>query len=253
MALDGTKRHYVIPRVRLMFKADDPETFAQRVKFAVDLRKEVENNLRTLKSAPQLLVASYSSCSLVEYIDASCIHCSPVPFLNGEIRRQCTVDRIDSAPGLSKSAGQRLGGRDDDVELLYTKMEGKMKIIDTILKYKDLYNFIDVPTPDYVPPVPLFGRLPCVMEDFSARLKHNQWYSLYVLMESVACIQMVVDECLKVESMLFFTNNYGRNASLAEFDAAQQHCTSMVMVLLFHRTHSCTFSGVITGGWSFLH
>lgn len=29
-----------------MFKADDPETFAQRVKFAVDLRKEVENNLR---------------------------------------------------------------------------------------------------------------------------------------------------------------------------------------------------------------
>jgi hypothetical protein len=35
-----------IPRIRLMFKADDPETFAQRVKFAVDLRREVENNLR---------------------------------------------------------------------------------------------------------------------------------------------------------------------------------------------------------------
>lgn len=28
--------------------------------------------------------------------------------------------------------------------------------------------------------------------------------------------------------MLFYTANYGRNASLAEFDAAQQHATSMV-------------------------
>lgn len=35
-----------VPRIRLMFKADDPETFTQRVKFAIDLRKEVENNLR---------------------------------------------------------------------------------------------------------------------------------------------------------------------------------------------------------------
>lgn len=31
-----------------MFKADDPETFAQRVKFAIDFRKEVENNIRLL-------------------------------------------------------------------------------------------------------------------------------------------------------------------------------------------------------------
>lgn len=43
------------------------------------------------------------------------------------------------------------------MELLHKKMEGKMKIIYTIQKFKDFYNFIDVPTPDYVPPVPKFG------------------------------------------------------------------------------------------------
>ena len=32
-----------------MFKADDPDTFAERIKFAVQFRKEVENNLRYKK------------------------------------------------------------------------------------------------------------------------------------------------------------------------------------------------------------
>ncbi|XP_028156949.1 dynein heavy chain 1, axonemal-like, partial [Ostrinia furnacalis] len=122
--------------------------------------------------------------------------------------------------------------KDVIAELLYRKMEGKMKIIYTIQKYRDLYNFIDVPTKDYVAPVPDYGRYPCVMEDFQGRMEYNQWYSLYVLTEAVSCIHLVVDECLKVELMLFFTANYGRNVSLAEFDAAQQHCTSMMLKYL---------------------
>ncbi|XP_063895398.1 dynein axonemal heavy chain 1 [Helicoverpa armigera] len=212
MALDGTKRHYLIPRVRLMFKADDPETFAQRVKFAVDLRKEVENNLRFYL---------YLDCLLLEGLPEMPLHYMPKILKMVLIHRQSKdVDE------------EHMNSLKQEVELLYTKMEGKMKIIFTIQKYKDLYNFINVPTPDYVPPVPQYGRHPCVMEDFHGRLKYNQWYSLYVLTESVACIHLVVDECLKVESMLFFTANYGRNASLAEFDAAQQHCTSMMLKYL---------------------
>jgi hypothetical protein len=39
-------------------------------------------------------------------------------------------------------------------------MEGKMKIIYTIQQYRDLYNFIDVPAKDYVPPVPDYGNIP---------------------------------------------------------------------------------------------
>ncbi|XP_050552040.1 dynein axonemal heavy chain 1 isoform X3 [Spodoptera frugiperda] len=212
MALDGTKRHYTIPRVRLMFKADDPETFAQRVKFAVDLRKEVENNLRFYL---------YLDCLLLEGLPGIPRHYIPQIVKMVYIHRQ--AKELDE---------EHMNYLKREVELLYTKMEGKMKIVYTIQKFRDLYNFIDAPTPDYVPPVPLFGRLPCVMEDFHGRVKYNQWYSLYVLTESVSCIHLVVDECLKVESMLFFTANYGRNASLAEFDAAQQHCTSMMLKYL---------------------
>lgn len=43
------------------------------------------------------------------------------------------------------------------------------------------------------------GRYPCEMASFKARVAHNQWNSLYVLIESVACIHLVVEECLKVK------------------------------------------------------
>ncbi|XP_075982332.1 dynein axonemal heavy chain 1-like [Anticarsia gemmatalis] len=212
MALDGSKRHYAVPRIRLMFKADDPETFAMRVKFAVDLRREVENNLRFYL---------YLDCLLLDGLPMIPRHYMPSIVKMVLIHRQ--AKEVDE---------EQLQVLISEAELLYRKMEGKMKIIYTIQKYKDLYNFIDVPTKDYVAPVPDYGRYPCVMEDFHGRVEYNQWYSLYVLTESVSCIHLVVEECLKVEGMLFFTANYGRNVSLAEFDAAQQHCTSMMLKYL---------------------
>lgn len=39
------------------------------------------------------------------------------------------------------------------------KTEGKMKIINTILKYPTLYNFIHPPTKEYAPPVPDYGMI----------------------------------------------------------------------------------------------
>ncbi|XP_060806154.1 dynein axonemal heavy chain 1-like [Amyelois transitella] len=212
MALDGTKRYFNIPRIRLMFKADDPETFANRVKFAVDLRREVENNLRFYL---------YLDCLILEGLPI--MPRSFMPSILQMVRIHKQARELDE---------DHLNCLKYEAELLYKKMEGKMKIIYTILSYRDLYNFVDPPTKDYVPPVPDYGRYPCIMDDFSGRVKYNQWNSLYVLTEAVSCIHLVVDECLKVESMLFFTTNYGRNVSLAEFDAAQQHCTTMMLKYL---------------------
>lgn len=50
--------------------------------------------------------------------------------------------------------------------------------------------------------------------------------------------------CFQVEGMLFFTTNYGRNVSLAEFDSVQQHTTSMVSYVIkyLHNAHDPTNS-----------
>ncbi|XP_045539469.1 dynein axonemal heavy chain 1 [Papilio machaon] len=212
MALDGSKRRFNIPRIRLMFKADDPETFAQRVKFAIDFRNEVENNIR-----------------FYLYLDCLILHglpLMPLQYMPGIL----SMVRIHKqAKDLDEEHLLKLR---QEAELLYTKMEGKMKMIYMIQKYPGMYNFVRPPTKEYVPPVPKYGRKKCVMEDFAGRMKYNQWYSLYVLTESVSCIHLVVEECLKVEGMLFFTLNYGRNVGLPEFDAAQQHCTQMMLKYL---------------------
>ncbi|XP_050357868.1 dynein axonemal heavy chain 1-like [Nymphalis io] len=212
MALDGSKRYFNIPRIRLMFKADDPDTFAERVKFAVNLRKEVENNFRFYL---------YLDCLILDGLPRIPLNYMPTIINLVLIHRQAKDVNEDHFQALKQEA-----------ELIYRKIEGKMKIINTMKKYPTLYNFISPPSKDYEPPIPDYGRYPCEMIDFSGRVKFNQWNSLYVLTESVSCIHLVVEECLKVESMLFFTTNYGRNVSLPEFDAAQQHCTSMMLKYL---------------------
>ncbi|GBP84500.1 Dynein heavy chain 1, axonemal [Eumeta japonica] len=90
-------------------------------------------------------------------------------------------------------------------KLQYRKTEGKLRIINTIEKNRQLYNFIDLPSEEYQPPIPYFGRYPCLMKDFRGRVKENQWYSLYVLPESVSCIHLVVEECLKMLKNLTIT------------------------------------------------
>ncbi|CAB3221174.1 unnamed protein product [Arctia plantaginis] len=212
MALDGTKRTYSIPRIRLLFKADDPDTYAMRLKFAVEFRKEVENNIRFYQ---------YLDCLILHGLPIQPRHFMPKIVNLVLIHRQAKELHKDQFFQLQK-----------EVEVHYQKMEGKMRIINTIQKHRDIYKFIDVPTKDYVAPVPDYGRYPCIMEDFAGRRKHNMWFSLYVIREAISCIHMVVDECLKVETMLFFTANYGRNVDLVEFDAAQQHCTSMMLKYL---------------------
>ncbi|XP_037871312.1 dynein axonemal heavy chain 1 isoform X2 [Bombyx mori] len=212
MALDGTKRRYNIPRIRLMFKADDPETFARRVKFAVDLRREVENNLRFYL---------YLDCLLLDGLSSMPLQFMPKVLSMVRVHKQ--AKSIDE---------EHLRALINEANLSYSKIEGKMKILQTMKSYPELYNFIVAPTKEYEPPVPDYGKLECLMEQFGDRVRYNQWRSLFVLSESVSCLLLVIDECLKVESMLFFTSNYGRNATLAEFDAAQQHCTSMLLKYL---------------------
>lgn len=46
ITLDGYQRPYQLPRIYVMFKADDPKNFAERVKNAVVYRKKVENHLK---------------------------------------------------------------------------------------------------------------------------------------------------------------------------------------------------------------
>lgn len=49
LTLDGSQRKFNLPRLYVMFKAEDPENFAERIKNAVESRSKTENNIRSAK------------------------------------------------------------------------------------------------------------------------------------------------------------------------------------------------------------
>lgn len=46
LSLDGSQRKFDMPRLNIMFKAEDPENFAERIKNAVQTRHKTENLIR---------------------------------------------------------------------------------------------------------------------------------------------------------------------------------------------------------------
>lgn len=46
LTLDGLQRPFNVPRIYLYFKAENPASYATRVKAAVDLRNETENRIK---------------------------------------------------------------------------------------------------------------------------------------------------------------------------------------------------------------
>lgn len=58
------------------------------------------------------------------------------------------------------------------------------------------------------------------------------WMVLYDLPEVCEAMQCVVAECLHVSNMNLFVSNYGKAMFLSEFEAQQQHETSMVIKYL---------------------
>lgn len=46
VTLDGLLREFKIPRIHLMFKAEDPENFLRRLQAAINLRNESESRIK---------------------------------------------------------------------------------------------------------------------------------------------------------------------------------------------------------------
>ncbi|KAI8440701.1 hypothetical protein MSG28_009052 [Choristoneura fumiferana] len=98
-----------IPRIRLMFKADDPVTFTQRIKFAIDLRNEVENNLRFYL---------YLDCLLLDGLPEIPRHFMPAITKMVLIHKQAREVDEDHLQSLRNEA-----------YLIYKKMEGRYPCI----------------------------------------------------------------------------------------------------------------------------
>ncbi|KAK3096562.1 hypothetical protein FSP39_001310 [Pinctada imbricata] len=215
---DGTRvelpGQFWVPRIRLMFKAEDPRTFAQRVKEAFLLRKETESFLR------------YNL-----YID-----CMPMEGV-GELDQASLKRIIETAKNVRGLRADK--GLDDYMQVLEKEVNidfcrSMNRIIFDKTIEDDPFTFAFVTKPEVPePPVPVKGCTSDVPEyEFWEKLKDFAFQSLLTLEESIKALTHVKTECNKVSVMSLFHIPTTKPMRLEEFDQTQSQTTSQVALFL---------------------
>ncbi|KAF5308293.1 hypothetical protein FQR65_LT06286 [Abscondita terminalis] len=213
LTLDGFQRAFKIPRIYLMFKAEDPVIFAERIKFAIDLRNEVENNIR---------YEFYLDCMLL----------TGTPELD-----QDTLDIIFKLA--SRNNAVKLKNPDDlekveyEVRLIYKRALGEMQFRYNVEKQPHVYRFLNL-KPREVPVVPEKGKISTGIQNFRTRLEHFRWMCIWVIPETNRGMKSVVENCMDIESLSLFTVSYGKYGTLEEFVDVQTRTMENVMRYLKH-------------------
>ncbi|GJQ83086.1 DNAH1, partial [Trypoxylus dichotomus] len=203
LTLDGLQRTFKIPRIYLMFKAEDPMIFAQRIKFAVDLRNRTESTIRyEFYLDCMTLTGTYD-------IDDNT--------WNRIVRLATRDKRIKPIEFMAELEQQ--------VRLNHKRALGEMEYRDRARKQPYVYNFLKIP-PREKWKVPDKGQISTSMENFKSRIKYFQWMCIYVVPHTHRAIQFVVRECQKVAQMSLFTTSYGKNVTLGEFHEIQTQTTN---------------------------
>ncbi|KAI4462801.1 dynein heavy chain 1 axonemal-like protein [Holotrichia oblita] len=203
LTLDGLQRTYEIPRIYLMFKAEDPMIFARRIKAAVDLRNQTESTIRY-----EFYLDCMTLTGTYDIDDAS---------WNRIIRLATRDKRVKEVEYLADLEAQ--------VRLNHKRALGEMEYRDRARKQPYVYSFLKIP-PRETWKVPLRGRVDTGMEDFQSSLKYFKWMSIYVVPQTHRAILFVVRECQKVAQMSLFTTSYGKNVTLSEFHEIQTQTTN---------------------------
>ncbi|XP_060076356.1 dynein axonemal heavy chain 1-like, partial [Ylistrum balloti] len=215
---DGTRlslrQQYMIPRVRLMFKGEDPCVFARRVSSAFRLRKETEALLR------------YNL-----YID-----CMPMDGV-GELDQASLKRMIDCAknsPGLGKDKGLEdyVQVLEKEVNIDFCRSMNRIIFDQTVEDDPVTFAFITKPEPS-VQPVPEKG---CCMDiepyEYDDQYDQFAFKSLLTLVESIQACGKVRTECNKVAVMSLFHIPTTKPMRLEEFEQTQSQATSQVSLFL---------------------
>ncbi|KAK4887372.1 hypothetical protein RN001_003643 [Aquatica leii] len=204
LTLDGYQRTFKVPRIYLMFKAEDPFMFAQRIKEAIELRNETENNIR---------YEFYLDCMLLtgtpELDEDSLNHVYKLATQNKAIK-------MDNPEVLEKL--------EYEVRLNHKRALGEMQFRYSAEKQPQVYRFLNL-KPRPVPAVPKKGMVSTGMEDFQARAEYFKWMCIWVIPETHRGMTSVVKYCMDVSAMSLFTTSYGKFVTLEEFEDIQSRAT----------------------------
>eukprot|EP00794_Sanderia_malayensis_P012733 gene12733-14038_t len=210
----GKPVNFWIPRIRLMFCAEDPVTFSQRVHAAYELRQKTEILLR------------YHL-----YID--CMPTDGVPNIAPEMLERITkwakgVKSLKSDSRLTDC----IGSLSKQVQLDFMRTMNKITFDKIITSKPEKFAYIQ-PQVIEEDPVPETGLCPDVPSYvYDEKFREFSFQSLLTLTEVITGLIKVRTECNKVAAMSLFQAPISKSMRLEEFEQAQGQASSQVQMFL---------------------
>ncbi|KAK2862487.1 hypothetical protein Q5P01_002020 [Channa striata] len=207
----GTR--YWVPRIRLLFIAEDPRVFVERIEFALKWRENTE-------------------ALLLYHLSVDCM-----PIWNGTPSLDTqSLDRMKkyalSTPGLRlKIVENCIGDLEKEVTLEYYRTMNRMSFDKVVMSHPAEFSHVILPEkePEYVPqkgcvPVPRFA------------IKKNQaafaFHSLLTKPEVICVLSEVWSECNKVANMRLFNVTLIKPLRLDEFEVTQSQLHTQISLFL---------------------
>ncbi|XP_018331814.1 dynein heavy chain 1, axonemal-like [Agrilus planipennis] len=211
LTLDGLQRTFVLPRIYLMFRAEDPQVFAQRIRAAIDLRNDVENKIRYEFYLDCMAVTGLYDIedTVMEQVYKSATRGRPVKISDKEILETFEVQ----------------------ARLCHKRALAELQFRQNVKKDPDVYNFFTLPEID-----PIKGpreKIITGMDNFEEAREYFRWMSIWVIPETYRAMSLVVEKCLEAERLLLFVTSHGGKAiKIEDFEAIQIQATTNCMKFL---------------------
>ncbi|KAK9870899.1 hypothetical protein WA026_009856 [Henosepilachna vigintioctopunctata] len=205
LTLDGTQRHFDLPRIYIMFSAENPMVFGQRIKEAVDLRNQVEDTIR---------YEFYLDCMLLT---------GTLDLEKDVVAKMRTLATRNQMRNVNKDFLNQL---EYEVNLCYKRTHGEMQFLQSIKNTQtDTISMVPQKMIDYEPE--RRTKIVTGVINFEKKREYFNWMNIYVIPETYKAMEYVVSECMKVATMSLFSSNFGaKYVSLEEFESIQSLVTS---------------------------
>nr|XP_046240546.1 dynein axonemal heavy chain 1 [Scatophagus argus] len=209
--LAGTK--YWVPRIRLLFCAEDPRVFVERIQFALHWRDKTE----------ALLLYHLS------------VDCMPIwmgtPSLDIH-SLQRIKRRALSACGLRQKILEKcIGDLEKEVKLEYDRTMNRMSFDKVVMSHPEEFSHITLPQkePEYVPEK---GCVPILHFSYDENQAAFVSRSLLRKPEVICVLSEIWSECNKVATMRLFSVTLSKPLRLDEFEDSQSQLHTQINLFL---------------------
>ncbi|XP_035980517.1 dynein heavy chain 1, axonemal isoform X4 [Fundulus heteroclitus] len=199
--LHGGSEHWV-PRIRLLFKAEDPRIFAERIEFALSMRNSAE----------------------VQLLYSTSVDCMPIwegnPSL-GDDSLQRIKTFVQSACGFEPKIFERcIKDLEKEAKLEYDRIMNRMVFDKIVTKNSEEFSEISLPPRD-AEYVPQNGCVPVPPFNFEKKQAEFALNSLLNRPEVISVLPRILSECHKITNMRLFNVTLRKPLRLDEFDLIQ--------------------------------